>query len=100
MYAADDYFAICVDHAFYEYHFKFVDNDSTLLAYLIRNATKPIDTYDESIMFFMKFFAEHSNYQDAKALQERLAFAIEESMSLTYVDGNAFNDNRRTRYAA
>lgn len=100
LYAADDYFAICVAHAFYEYHFKFVEDDVTLLAYLIRNATKPVDAYDESITFFMRFFAEHPDYQDVNAVQERLVDSIEESMSLTYVDGNAFNDNRRTRYAA
>lgn len=92
----DKMFVVTISTAYYVYSMKLLDINSDMLAYFIRNATKAIDDFNESVMFFDKFFLSHKELCDEELFKTILDNAIEDKMSLSYVDANVaiFNDGK------
>ena len=92
----DRMFVVTISTAYYVYSMKLLDINSDILAYFIRNATKAIDDFNESVAFFDKFFLSHKELCDEELFKMIFDNAIEEKLSLSYVDANVtiFNDGK------
>ena len=86
----EDKFILCISHSYYAYYATLKDINSHIIAYLIRNATKPIDDYNESVMFFAKFFLHHPELADPMTLKVVIETAVDEDIEMTYVDAKAY----------
>lgn len=82
----NDGFFVAVTHSYYSFIFRLIDMDEYLMAYFIRNATKPIDDYSKSFDFFTKFFNQFQAYQNVESFSMIVEHAAEQMLDLTFID--------------
>lgn len=95
---SDGIFYIIVSTTYYMHIIKPVDVNYLFIAYILRNATKMVDDYDESIQFFGKFF---SRMQDEVSSDNQFAsyieHAFEEEIMPSYIYPSSYKNFKNNK---
>lgn len=91
----DEGFYVTVRTAYYSYSILLVDVTESILAYLIRNATKVNDDFDDSISFFIDFFNQRPLFESDELFMATLQSAVVEYLEPSYIYSNICKTTRK-----